>query len=460
MTARKPLVLVSGGSQELPSGDTISGTASAATVLAVPHNIDGQAFDGSTDITVVAPATHAATGKTTPVDADEVPIVDSAASNVLKKLTWANLKATLKTYFDTLYAAVGAAGVIPNDFTNKIINGGHIIDNRNLGAAVTVNTASTFYLTDMWQAQGQASDGVFTVQQIADAPAGLKYSLKATVTTADSSIGAGQSYIVTTKVEGQNCIDLALGTASAAPIALSFSVKSSVTGAFSGALTNSATNRSYPFSYTINSANTWETKTILLTGDTTGSWLTDTGIGLQAIWSLGCGTTGSGTAVTWAASAFRAVTGAVNLIATNSATWQITGVKLENNTAATAYRELPIDELIRRCLRYLPAWNCAAVGAYCPAMAFSITQGQSTLEYKVTPRLAPTGIVTSTASAFNVIDASGSNVALTALVISAASSLENLALTLTVTAGLVAGNATVIKSGSGTTQILATGADL
>jgi hypothetical protein len=82
---------------------SVSGNAGTATALATGRAIDGQTFDGTAAITVIAPGTHAATGKTTPVDADEIPLVDSAASNVLKKLTWANLKATLKTYFDTLY---------------------------------------------------------------------------------------------------------------------------------------------------------------------------------------------------------------------------------------------------------------------------------------------------------------------------------------------------------------------
>jgi hypothetical protein len=84
-------------------------TGSAAT-LTTARNIDGQAFDGSAAITVIAPGTHAATSKVTPVDVDEIPMVDSAASNVLKKLTWANLKATLKTYFDTLYQGVQSTG--------------------------------------------------------------------------------------------------------------------------------------------------------------------------------------------------------------------------------------------------------------------------------------------------------------------------------------------------------------
>lgn len=82
---------------------TITGNAATATTLQTARNIDGQSFNGSADITVIAPGTVAATSKATPVDADVMPIADSAASNVLKKLTWANLKATLKTYLDTLY---------------------------------------------------------------------------------------------------------------------------------------------------------------------------------------------------------------------------------------------------------------------------------------------------------------------------------------------------------------------
>lgn len=97
-----------------PISSGTSGNAATATALATSRNIDGQAFNGTADITVIAPGTHAATGKTTPVDADELPIVDSAASNVLKKLTWANLKATLKSYFDTLYLALAGGTLTGN----------------------------------------------------------------------------------------------------------------------------------------------------------------------------------------------------------------------------------------------------------------------------------------------------------------------------------------------------------
>lgn len=96
----------SGTSSGTNTGDqtSVSGNAGTATALQTARTIDGQSFDGTANITVVAPGTHAATSKTTPVDADEVPLVDSAASNVLKRLTWSNLKATLKTYLDTVYA--------------------------------------------------------------------------------------------------------------------------------------------------------------------------------------------------------------------------------------------------------------------------------------------------------------------------------------------------------------------
>src|SRR6266496_3475808 len=96
---------VTGASSGTNTGDqtSVSGNAGTATALQTARNIDGQPFDGTANITVIAPGTHAASSKTTPVDADELPLVDSAASNVLKKLTWANLKATIKAYFDTLY---------------------------------------------------------------------------------------------------------------------------------------------------------------------------------------------------------------------------------------------------------------------------------------------------------------------------------------------------------------------
>lgn len=121
---------------------SVSGNAGTATALQTARNIDGQAFDGTANVTVIAPGTHAATGKTTPVDADEVPLVDSAASNILKKLTWANVKATLKTYFDTLYGAGNALTANPlSQFaaTTSAQLAGVVSDKTGSGALVFAN---------------------------------------------------------------------------------------------------------------------------------------------------------------------------------------------------------------------------------------------------------------------------------------------------------------------------------
>lgn len=118
---------------------SVTGNAGTATALQTSRTIDGQGFDGSAAITVIAPGTHGATGKTTPVDADELPLVDSAASNVLKKLTWANLKATVKAYFDTLYPSGSgtSTGTNTGDQTSVSGNAGTVTTNANLTGPIT-----------------------------------------------------------------------------------------------------------------------------------------------------------------------------------------------------------------------------------------------------------------------------------------------------------------------------------
>ncbi|HKW83811.1 MAG TPA: hypothetical protein VJN68_08655, partial [Burkholderiaceae bacterium] len=140
---------------------TVSGNAGTATALQTARNIDGQAFNGTADITVIAPGTHAATSKTTPVDADELPLVDSAASNVLKKLTWANLKATLKTYLDTLYAPIHPTvclAIACSDETTALTTG--------TNKAKFINPYSTAFNVTAVLASlstAQASGSIFTV---------------------------------------------------------------------------------------------------------------------------------------------------------------------------------------------------------------------------------------------------------------------------------------------------------
>lgn len=250
----------------------------------------------------------------------------------------------------TVAAAFNSNGLF---FRNRIINGAMMIDQRNAGGSVTVNTAGvTYYFVDRWLGTGQSSDGVYTAQQSTDAPSGFVNSLKITVTTADASIGASQIYDIQQIIEGANIYDWAFGSASAQTITVSFWVKSSVTGTFGAVVSNSAQNRVYPFTYTINSANTWEKKSVTIAGDTTGTWLTDTGIGLRLRISLGAGSTFLGTAGAWTTSTVVGVTGQTNLISTLNATFFITGVQIESGSVATPFELRPNATELALCQRY------------------------------------------------------------------------------------------------------------
>lgn len=257
-------------------------------------------------------------------------------------------------------------------FKNRVINGDVVIDQRNVGAAVTVNSTSSFFGADMWRGAGEAADGVFTMtRSTATPPSGFTHFMRAAVTTADASIGASQTYRMVVPFEGLNMADLGFGAAGAQSVTVSFWVRSSLTGVFSGALKNNGSTRSYPFSFTINSANTWEKKTITIAGDTSGTWSTDNTLWGVLIFDLGSGTTLRGTAGAWVGSSINGVTGAVSLIATNSATLDITGLQLEAGTVATEFERLSFATRLERCQRYYqktfpmataPAQNAGVAG--------------------------------------------------------------------------------------------------
>jgi hypothetical protein len=241
-----------------------------------------------------------------------------------------------------------------NGFKNRIINGAMVIDQRNAGASVTPTNGQ--YLIDRWYAnQGTASK--FSAQQNAGSvtpPAGFINYLGATSLSA-YSVSAGDVFALVQVVEGLNIADLGWGTASAQTVTLSFWVRSSLTGTFGGCANNSAQNRSYPFSYTISSANTWEQKTITITGDTTGTWLTTNGGGIRIYFSIGSGTTYQGTAGAWAGATYTTATGATSVVATNGATFYITGVQLEKGSTATSFDYRPYGTELALCQRYFYA---------------------------------------------------------------------------------------------------------
>ena len=232
---------------------------------------------------------------------------------------------------------------------NKIINGACVIDQRNAGASVTQTTGNVFPV-DRFFITGSVTSK-FTAQQSSTAPAGFNNSLLITSSSA-YSVGSGDFYVLAQNIEGYNVADLNWGSANAKTVTLSFWVQSSLTGTFGGALVGGST-YSYPFTYTISSANTWTQISVTIAGPTSGgTWDKTNGSGLIVRFGLGVGTTYSGTAGSWTANNYFSATGATSVVGTNGATFYITGVQLEVGSSATSFDYRPYGTELNLCYRY------------------------------------------------------------------------------------------------------------
>jgi hypothetical protein len=276
-------------------------------------------------------------------------------------------------------------------FKNRIINGAMTIDQRNAGASVgvgfCVDRFSILYTVSSKFTMQQNSGGVTP-------PNGYTNYIGA-VSSSAYSVLAGDTFGFSQVIEGFNVADLNWGTASAATVTISFWARSSLTGTFGGALTNSASNRSYPFSYAISSANTWEYKTITITGDTSGTWLKDNGIGVYVRFGLGSGATYSGTSGAWQAGNLVQPTGTVSVVGTSGATLYITGLQFEKGSTATSFEFRSIGQELALCQRYFSVVSgFSGYGYFAGGSASLIT----TVPLPVTMRAAPTVTITSVGS--------------------------------------------------------------
>ena len=239
-------------------------------------------------------------------------------------------------------------------FRNRIINGNMVIDQRNAGASVTPGSGDSKYPVDRFLCYA-SQNTKYTAQRNAGSvalPVGFSNYLGITSSSA-YSVGSGDLFFLQQTIEGFNTSDFGFGTANASTITMSFWVRSSLTGTFGGVVQNSAQNRNYPFTFTISVANTWEQKSVTIVGDTTGTWVGATnGIGLRLLFALGTGSTYLGTAGAWTSSEVYGATGQTNLVATNGATFYITGVQLETGSVATPFERRPYGTELALCQRY------------------------------------------------------------------------------------------------------------
>jgi hypothetical protein len=249
-------------------------------------------------------------------------------------------------------ASGGVLAPISSVMRNRIINGAMVIDQRNAGASTTP-ASDGIYNLDRWQAR-MSTGSKFSVQQNAGSvtpPVGFNNYLGIT-STSSYSASSSDFFVLEQVIEGFNVQDLAWGTANAKTVTLSFQVYSSKTGTFGGSLFNNAANRSYPFTYTIASANTWTSASVTIAGDTSGSWTQTNGAGIYLNFDLGSGTSRVGTAGAWAGATYWGASGCQSIVATSGATFYITGVQLEVGTQATSFEYRQYGQELALCQRY------------------------------------------------------------------------------------------------------------
>jgi hypothetical protein len=321
----------------------------------------------------------------------------TARTNISAAKSGANSDITSLTGLTTpLSQAQGGTGTTTGyyGFKNRIINGAMVIDQRNAGAA-SANTINGYFL-DRWEVS-QITTGKIIAQQDAGSvtpPAGFTDYLGITSQSAYSVISTDRT-MISQWIEGFNCADLNWGTANAKTVTLSFWVRSSLTGTFGGAFINYNANRSYAFSYTISSANTWEQKSITVAGDTTGTWNATNSGGIGIRFGLGVGSTYLGTAGAWSASNLAGVTGQVNLLGTNGATFYITGVQLEVGSTATSFDYRPYGTELALCQRYYEQFVGTTNSVNYISSVFSVNNTQfTTIPLTQNMRVAPTATTT------------------------------------------------------------------
>jgi hypothetical protein len=288
-----------------------------------------------------------------------------------------------------ILAASGSPGTTTG-FKNRIINGNMVIDQRNAGASI--NPTDGQYSVDRWKCRRDLTSK-YTIQQSTTAPTGFSNSILVTSSSAYSVPSSGY-YFLLQAIEGFNTADLGWGTANAKTVTLSFQVYSSLTGTFGGSLNNSAENYSYPFSYSIPTANTWTTISVTIAGPTAGTWIGSTnGNGINVNFGLGVGSSLSGTAGAWAAAGYYSATGATSVVGTSGATFYLTGCQLEVGTTATNFDFRSYGTELSLCQRYFQMYkngtaNGPAIGAF--TQAINSTDSYGAWTYIQTMRASPT----------------------------------------------------------------------
>jgi hypothetical protein len=271
-------------------------------------------------------------------------------------------------------------------FRNLIINGGMQVDQR----ATAVTGINTGYSVDRWRVANYSGNTQVTTSQNSDVPSGQGFTHSLRMTTTNVATYAGDTIQLTQAIEGLNSAQLAWGTAGAKPITVSFWVRSAVSGTYSISLNIFGATRGYVASYTISAANTWEKKTLTIPGETSGTWLTTNGMGINLAIVARCESPSAGAAGAWTSTAYYGVTGQANAFATVGNIFAITGVQLEANPQPTPFEQRPYGTELALCQRYYEKQGGTSGDYLFVNAAYNGSAWYLNVPYKVTKRIAAT----------------------------------------------------------------------
>jgi hypothetical protein len=302
-----------------------------------------------------------------------------------------------QTAIDGRVSKTGGAQVMEVDLTVPSLNGGQLAGQRrkNLNGAMVIAQRATSFecpanaytkTLDSWEV-GLIGAAVATVTQSTDVPAGsdFQFSQRVTINTADTSIAAGDLAVLLTSVEGYDARDL-IGK----PIAVTFDVRSAKTGAHGVAFKNSGYDRSYITTFTVNAANTWEKKTVLIPAGliTAGTWDWTSGAGLYAVFTLAAGTTYRSTAGSWLTGDYLTTSAQGNVCDAVNNIFAVTGVHISRGTGEVPYEHMPHQKELTWAQRYLRPNGCLT-GV---SISTTIIQGCA-VDFTGTPMRAPPTVI-------------------------------------------------------------------
>jgi hypothetical protein len=332
---------------------------------------------------------------------------------------------------------------------NRIINGDMRVDQRNAGAAISAANL-TGYTVDRWSYTASQTSK-FSAQQNQGSitpPAGFSNYLGFTSQSAFTPASTDFTGFFQA-IEGFNWQDLGWGTSNAKTVTASFWVYSSLTGTFSGAIRVYGSSRSYPFSYSIASANTWTYITITIPGDTGGTYNSGSNGCILLTFTLGSGSNYLGSANSWQAASYFGTTGSVSVAGTSGATFYITGVQLEVGSVATPYERQIYSDQLAQCQRYYwRIYGGTSNQRYAVGYALTTTNANFLVPFPVIMRTNPTALEQSGTAADYLIVYQASAAAMNAVPSFTQASTASSSIAGNVVSGLAAGDGVMITSNS------------